>query len=297
MSRSTTLGHAYLMAFPENRREAEAGDTGAEGALEAWLTDLFDRAKRAHPGVGLAPETFARGLGARLAEGQVSRAQIVFTDVFLTEACLAGDRAAIHTFEEVLLPALRGSALRANGGNPDLDDVFQTLREELFLPRGDRPPKFALYTGKAPLRAWLRVVVTRIALMRRRSLRNENPLLSRGVSLPPDGESFAVTHALRGRYAGNFVVALRDACEGLETEDRELLLLHVRDRMSIDTLAPRFGLHRATVARRLARVREAIFELTRASMKKNYGVSDSTFDTLCRDLVSNIDLSLRHMLE
>jgi RNA polymerase sigma-70 factor, ECF subfamily len=42
-----------------------------------------------------------------------------------------------------------------------VDELQQMLREKLFLPRAELPPKIAEYSGRGDLRNWVRVVISR----------------------------------------------------------------------------------------------------------------------------------------
>jgi hypothetical protein len=75
-----------------------------------------------------------------------------------------GDPAAIAAFESHLgADAVRALAKLGVRG-PAADEIQQRVRHKLFVPADGAEPKIAGYTGRGPLRAWLRALTAHEAL-------------------------------------------------------------------------------------------------------------------------------------
>lgn len=211
-------------------------------------------------------------------------------DVALAEAALRNDTAALAELDGLVTRAAARAALR--GATPD--ELAQRVREELLVPGPERPAKLSQYSGRGPLAAWLRVLVTRTALTMQRSEsrrtkhHDDDDALARAPALGASPE-MAV---LRAAYAEPFRAAFREAIALLAPEDRTMLRLHLVDNLGIDRLAPMYGIHRATAARRLVRAKETVLEKTRELLAQRMGLSDSEFTSLVGVMLSGVEVSL-----
>jgi RNA polymerase sigma-70 factor (ECF subfamily) len=75
-----------------------------------------------------------------------------------------------------------------------------------------------------------------------------------------------------------------------------LLRLHHVESLNIDELAPIFQIHRATVARRLAKAREEISERTRSLLVSRLRLSESECASIMGMILSQLDISIVRVL-
>ena len=95
------------------------------------------------------------------------------------------------------------------------------------------------------------------------------------------------------RYRVAFDEVIRGAVAALEGEQRRILRRHFADGLTLDALAVELGVHRATVARRLAAARAALRIEARRRLQIALGVRESELSSLARVMRSRLDLSLR----
>src|SRR6185436_5814048 len=150
-------------------------------------------------------------------------------DLYLAWACAGGDRAAIAAFEAHFVGDVV-EVLRKMRVVPALaDDITQRVRDKVLIGKDGAPPKLADYSGRGPLKGWLRAVATRTALdaMRSEARRatSDEALLEH---LPAAFED-PTTAELRRRFAPQFADAFRTAFAQLPTAERLLLKRHFAD--------------------------------------------------------------------
>lgn len=286
-----SLAAQFLAALPEGLRATEGGPD-----LEAGLREAWERGRLAHPDVRLAASTFARALGERRADREFSWRETVAEDFFLAAACVEGDGAALRTFESTVMRTL-ARKLGAHQADPALvEATVRNVREAMFVGTERRRPKIAVYTGQVPLAAWILVVGRRELASVARKRSRELPVgdaeaFAEHVS-PNDPELVALLRAHRGAFEKVIARVMAD----LDASDRELLRWNTKEGASIDTIAPRLGVSRTTVARKLARIREKLQGDVRAALRRELRLGSETFDSLCAKMIPEIDVSLSRIL-
>jgi RNA polymerase sigma-70 factor (ECF subfamily) len=252
----------------------------------------------AHPDLSISDDAFVSFLATQLEPG-VAVARLVelrAADVHLALACLAGNARA-HALLDARLRAVAPQALSGiRLGTTTLDELLQDVRTKLLVGASqDVPAKLALYAGRGPLDGWLRVTLARAALS---SVRGAEP--ARAASddevahlAADDDPQLAALHA---RCGPGLERAIREAIAARDPEERTLLRLNLVERLSIDELAVLHKAHRATMARRLARARNAIFEDARTRAMESLGLDESEFRSLVGLVLSRLDLTLRSVL-
>jgi RNA polymerase sigma-70 factor (ECF subfamily) len=259
--------------------------------LSQLLDEAFLAGTMAWPGVALDRRVFAERLeGLGLDAEQISSRG---SDLFLAAACAAQDPVALELFERTYLaqvPRLIGRvALSAH----QEDELRQQLRIRLLV---GPTPKIAEYRGSGPLGAWVRVCALRLALdlkMADGGKRNDAQALDALVVGAPGGE--VEIDAARHRVA--FQSALQESLATLTTREKTLLRLHFLDGMNIDELGVVFRVHRATVARWLVAVRTRVLENVREKLSLDLGASLSEAHSLVRLLRSEVQVSIRRILD
>ncbi len=286
-----SLSDRFFSAFSAGERPSIAPDE-----LEHLLDDAFARGRAAHRGVNLSRETFARALGERRAAREFSLHELACEDFFLAVACLAGDPVALRTFEADVMGPL-GRKLASLARDKTLaDTVVAKVLESMFVGTERREPKLAVYTGQAPLSAWILLVGRRELESHRRTKARELPsgdtrLLAATVdALDPELATLLKMHR------ATFEQAVMRAMSALDDDGKRLLRWSVREGLGIDAIAPRIGVDRATVARRLTRVRAGLAEAIRHDLRARLGIGDSSFESLCAAMLPDLDVSLSRVL-
>jgi RNA polymerase sigma-70 factor, ECF subfamily len=171
-------------------------------------------------------------------------------DLYLAFGCVLGHRLAIRTLERNLLRASEPAIARIDRDAAFIDEVMQQFRERLLVVP---TLLIARYAAAGPLAAWLRVSVTRLAL----NAKKADARWRHRSSVAPDADVNG-DHPSGSRHI--IQSALDEALANLEPDRRAILRLFYLDGRNIDRIAERYGVHRATVARWLAQVREGLWQ-------------------------------------
>lgn len=203
----------------------------------------------------------------QLAEGKVLDAG----EVLLAAACAAEDPVALRLFERRYLAPVRRVALARLHAGADVDDVMQQARIALLLPQ-DREGVVSIpllrYAGRGRLAGLVRTVVLRACSK------------ARGRSLLVGGEDElnavvgVVEAALHGTIANELGAgrqttreAVKAAWSAMDADARLLLQLHHIKGMPVRKLGTLYGVHAATVARRVAAARLNLARDIRAALQ------------------------------
>ncbi|HEY8144261.1 MAG TPA: sigma-70 family RNA polymerase sigma factor [Kofleriaceae bacterium] len=261
-----------------------------DDALARWL----EAARQRWPEVSVDPADIAghlAGLGVATAPLSEHAADLV-----LAFACARGDSAAVAVFDREMTQVMRSAARRIDDSADFGDEVAQAARERLLVARDDGPPRIAEYGGQGALAAWVRVAAMRIAMnllreRRRNVLVDDEAFFDAAVEGGEDERA-----AARARYGEACAESLRAAFATLTARERNLLRMHHLHGLTVDELAPSFGVHRATVARWLAAARERLLTETRAGLRERLGVGDATVDSILRELRGRVDVTVTRLL-
>ncbi len=262
--------------------------------LERLLAAHVRAGVEAWPALKLAPEAFV----ARIAHhwgttggGIEWLRDLRGADLFLASACLERVPLAIETFDRELLSAVPAILARGNIRDLPADEIRQRVRERLFVGAS----KIGDYSGRGSLAGWLQVVTLRIAIDVARQQQSA-PIptdIDDAAMIGPDPE----LQMIKDKYGAPFKVALRAALAELPADKRALLRQHFIDGVTLDALAAQLGVHRATVARRIAQAREEVFDGVRARLQAELGLDRAEFDELVGLLRSRLELSLSALVE
>jgi RNA polymerase sigma-70 factor (ECF subfamily) len=218
-------------------------------------------------------------------------------DLYLAAGCHQGLSAALAAFHEELGASLEG-AIRRLDDAAARGDAKQSLLELLFVGPGR---KIATYRGKAPLVHWLRVVASRE--VRRFSVAENGTDLSLDQVLEELSSELDVGRSdspeerlRRGQMVELARQAFVRAVADLDPAERSLLRLHAVEKLSIDRLADLLGLHRATVARRIAVVRDHLATRTIEGIAAHAKMAPEDVASALRSVRSAIDLSFERIV-
>lgn len=216
-------------------------------------------------------------------------------DLYLACACGDGDTAAHQLFARIYDAVIR-AALRhfaALGG--ELDDAVQRTLGRLLVSRGDEPAKIALYSGRAELASFVRVVATRVALSMLRG-HDRRATDDSGLDLLASGDDDPELAYLKELYRDEFRAAFAIAVQRLPSRDRSLLRYQIVEGLSIDEIAAIYDRPRSSVGRHLLEARARLVQDTRVVMRAQLGVDDDELRSILRLVRSAVDVSVRRLL-
>jgi len=215
-------------------------------------------------------------------------------DMVLACSCLHGDGDAIRLFDERIIPNARAGARTLDMSSAFIDEVEQLVRHRLLVSDASQSPKLASYAGRGPLGAWVRVVAVRIAIPLLRRGAREQDFDSESVLRLAGSADDLELHYIKAQYVGEFEEAIRGACKTLTKRMRNVLRMRFVDDLNIDQIGLIYQVHRATVARWIAKARETVFEETRRQLERTLKtkISSAEYGSLIRMIRSRLDLSL-----
>jgi RNA polymerase sigma-70 factor, ECF subfamily len=282
------LGVAFRARLPADLA-AELADVTGE------LVALIARARAEAAGVDLDPIAFVGHLAERVTfdrHGQPRLANVHAGDLWVAFGCVIRDDGALAAFETRYAPEIRHALNRSF--EPGLaEDAELRLRDKLWLVEGDEVPRLASYSGRGGLAPWLRAAAVRTAIdvMRaRRELPVDPDRLDDLDAIDP------LLASLKQHYRDEFRTAFGTAAAALTDRERTLLRYRFLDDLSIDEIGRLYRVHRATVARWIAAIRESLFEATRAHLVASLAISDSEVDSVLRLIDSQLDVSIEALM-
>lgn len=273
------------------------GPAAAGSALSAEaLQRACEAARAAHPSVEVDRARFEQHLRARVeGPGGVPVESVHLGDLHLALALAAGDRTALGIFERELLPDVGRALHKLRLGAAAEDELVQRIRAKLFVAEAGAEPRILAYSGKGPLRAFLRSLTVHEALSehRRRGRDRHDTDSALGDLAAGDDPELA---GMRARYAAPFREAFQGALAGLSPRERNVLRLVYAEGLSVEQVALMYGVHRVSVSRWLGQTRKDLFERTRAALRERLHLDESELGSLTRLCLSQIDVSLDRIL-
>lgn len=272
-------------------------------ALRAAMADVVARAGTDAMS-GTSAATFARHVALCVADGDdiITRLQQIHAaDLALALRCAQGVPDAVSTFRR----RFSSDAERVVAKYPELandrSDAVQILLERLLVVRPDAPARIADYRGRGPLQGWVRVAALRIGvdLVRARAAKRE--VLAGAPLHPEQAAAETSVRTIEDRYVQHvFGGAVRESIEAafakLTARERNLLRHNVVQGLTIDQIAPIYGVHRATAARWLERARKNLGTAARDVLMERHGVAASDVHSVMRCVDSQVDLSIGRLL-
>lgn len=185
-------------------------------------------------------------------------------ELFLMYACLHGDPRALGEFEKRYVPHVARALGRMKWAPPAIEEAKCVLRERLFFPIGDGRALALDYSGRGDLGRWLRSVAVRAALRERERERRHVDLEGHADALATDNdpEQDLALH----REGATFADSLLRALAALPLRERKLLFRHYYEGLSLEDMARRHRVHRATAARWLADARDSVLKTMRREL-------------------------------
>ena len=173
-------------------------------------------------------------------------------ELALVRAAGRGDDRAFHALIDRHGPRLLRLARSLCGNAADAEDVLQETFVGAF--RGLRR-----FEGRSSVRTWLsRILVTQVAVQRRRGGRHRHLSLSAAEARADEGGADAPSPAAggpAGASAADSRMDLDAAIQSLSPDHREVVVLREIEGMSYEEIAEVLGVPRGTVESRLHRAR------------------------------------------
>jgi RNA polymerase sigma-70 factor (ECF subfamily) len=272
---------AFLLALePVQRTAWDASE------LAVALEQTWERAVSIRGDYGVDVESFASHL-ARRTEGPPLLAAEA-GDLLLAFACMQGRAAALRRFDAELGPVVDKVGRTAR---LDLEPAAfrQRVYERVLVSDGDGPPRIAAYRGAGPVRAWLRMVASRLAVDERRRARPpEQPLPEAVLGHAPHGE----LELLAADVRPSFRAAFRRTIEVLQPQERAILRLRYLHGLSVTELAKMQGVHRVTMSRNLTALRQRLLSGIVAAIAHSDGLTPREAEDVLRQVRSRLDMTL-----
>jgi RNA polymerase sigma-70 factor (ECF subfamily) len=257
------------------------------------VNDLVERARLAHPAFRVPEERLRERLLALGADaGKALRAD----DVYLTLACLEGERPALDALERRLVAVGEPALSRLGFSRDERADLLQMARHRLLVPEPGQPPRLASYAGRGPLDAWLQALITRLALTAKRARAAAHLDEGNDAWLAwPSPDDDAELALLKRSSNEAFRRAAHEAFHALDPKVRLLLRQHLLDGLNPEQLAALHHVHLVTVYRWLREGRARYLAETRRRLAASLKLEGRDLDSLLRLLESQLDLSLRQL--
>jgi RNA polymerase sigma-70 factor (ECF subfamily) len=271
----------------------------ATAELEARLQAMLAAARAAWPDVALPDETFVRHIAERLpSEGDLTAAleATQASDLFLACACAEGDTSAVAAFERDLMSQVATYLVGQTALPVSHDELKQLLRMRVLVAEPGAKPRIALYTGRGPLGAWLRIAAIRLAIDLRRARtpdaggHDEALMMSSAV---PDPE----LNYLRNRYNEQFRAAFHETLRKLPARDANVLRLYFLDGVTAEVIGTMYKVSSRTVQRWMIEIRKKIVDETYALLRERLNLSATELGGLLAVVGSQVDVSILRLLD
>lgn len=289
-----TLAHRLLERLPEPRR----ADVDLQ-ELAPRLADQLTEARRAWPGLdprgALDLEGFLGFLAQRLErEAPVleTLSRLKIPSLYLAYACLNQVEGAAEAFDAAVSPMLSRALSGVTAEPSQIEDVKQAVYQKLFVPGAERKPAIYKYDGVGTLQSWTRVTAMRLALNLHRSHRRERPLSPQVLLNRPDASAGPEQDYLKRYYSDAFKQAFEQALSGLKPDQRNLLRYYYVDELTVEQVGRIYRVHKATISRRLADVRELLLHETRNRLVRELDVNHDELESIMRLIHSRLDASI-----
>jgi RNA polymerase sigma-70 factor len=242
--------------------------------------DLYERGHGRWPELPLSFESFLGHVQQHLpALADVDAAQICAEDLFLVAACLARVPGAVDQFVGSTWPPLERHLRRKEPDPQRLAEMKQALLVRLLVPDpGKGAPRIADYTGRGPLLVWLRMAATRLLFNARRDEQRLSGLGDSYANKAAAGD--AELSFMRGHYAEEYALALREALAALSQEDRLLLQMSYHEQLTSQQIAVVFKTSKATANRRVAAARDALADHLRRRLQARLELSQTGLEQM-----------------
>ncbi|WP_075009008.1 sigma-70 family RNA polymerase sigma factor [Stigmatella aurantiaca] len=284
-----------LELLPERAARALA----SEPRLGAQLHAHFEASARSRAAFDVPDEDFLRALVRHIPPegGELGTLRAVHAEeLALALGCAAGHPVALAEFDQRFGASLKAALKRLDPSPAFIDEALQAVRERLFLRQERSAPKIATYAGTGSLSAWARTVALRVALNLRLRAAPEVPMderLAAGLSVQEPGPELSL---LKSQYREAFQQSFRAALGTLTEQETTVLRLHFVSGLSLDRLGEMYQVHRATIARWVARAREQLLQSTQRELQTRLTVDAHELQQILELVRSQLAITLTRAL-
>jgi len=262
------------------------------------VAELARAARAGHPELALPDDVFMAFLATKISERPALEGMTAAqaSDLYLACAAGNGQATAITLLERQCFATLPPILERMGLARDDVAEVQQIVRQLLLVPRPRAAPAILQFSGSGDLCSWVRVIATREAVRlvrRRREAPADDDRLFDRLGAPTRSPEALVSEA---RYRGELKAAFAGALGALTKRERTLLRQHYIDELTLDQIAIIYRVHRATVARWLAKARDALVARTVKALGSQLRVGRAEIDSILCLVRTNLDLSLPRVL-
>jgi RNA polymerase sigma-70 factor, ECF subfamily len=263
-----------------------------------FIDTAVAEAQARYPGVVVEDTAYAAAIAARV-EGEADIAdaasKLALPDIYLVTAALAGQRAAVTTFEKLVRDETTRAVTRLGKNAPAAEDVVQELLFKLLVPQNDQAAKLGAFGGHGALHAWLRVAAVRaaISLTRRKQEHLVDDEALAAVADDTDDQALAF---LKIQYRDQFKRAFEATLAEMPRRARTLLRLQIIDHLTLEEIGAFYQVSRATAARWLADARQTLVSGTQARLVASLSISSTELSELMKLVASSLYSTLPRLL-
>ncbi len=271
--------------------------------VAAALDELVALARSEEPTIEIDPAQYLRYVGERCidVEHLVPHLQLLRAgDLWLACGCAAGHNDALVRFQARFGTDIEAAIARSGNADVSPEDFRQHLLTKLFTaPEGETLPRIAEYSGRGPLRGWLRITIVRqvIDFVRRTQRRDlghqvdETELLGlRAATVDPE------LAMVQDRFQDELREALREGFAALSPRERNLLRHFLIHGLGIDEVGKIYRVHRATAHRWRLRAQEALFASTREALRRSLGTNSTEVKNAMLVMQSQLHITVQRYL-
>jgi RNA polymerase sigma-70 factor, ECF subfamily len=264
-----------------------------EKRMAKEVVEAFERCLRRYPAVQISYEEFQARIDEilshelSLSDEQSRRkalALIHHEDLFLAMACSRQDRVAWEYFADDYMQLLRKFSTQACSNSAEGEDLAQEITAKMLKESN----RLARYNGRGSLAGWLRAAVSHAAVDRFRRTRKQVSLEDLPQnSTPPDlidPGNKDEDEALDARWGPVISNVASESISKLAARDRLVLGLYYLRGVSLKAIGRQFGMHEATVSRRLDRLRRDIRKQVEVKLRKKHWMSAGEIRSLWKHI-------------
>lgn len=265
-------------------------------ALEEALRELWARARAAWPEIHVGAAPFFALIARRFAPGTCAALrELRAGDLYLLTAYLGGAPGASAAFEAEYFARVARALGRFRASRDEIAEIQQTLRVRLLNDRRSTPAR-SHYMGAGSLGSWLCISAVR-ELWRTRKQDGRGAALDDHAlqQLPARDEDQELAY-LKALYRREFKEAFAEALAALTAKERNVLRYNVLKGLNIAEIGAIYRVHRATVARWIARAREQLKTHTHEGLTRKLQLRGRDLESVLHLIESQLDVSLRRHL-
>ena len=213
-------------------------------------------------------------------------------ELALAYAAGTGVETAVRELTIRVEAPLQAAVMRAGYARTIAEDATQEALILLLVGADARPPALLTYRGRAPIVAWAKTIALRLAAKQHAALAAVKVRDDRGGELGFEVVPDAVARTLRAELRGAVERAFTTSVATLSMFDRELLRATIVEGQTIDQLAGKHEVHRATAARWIGRARGALDDALRSALAKDLALSDAEVSSVLRAVQTSLVLPI-----